>query len=324
MTVQEIMTKTFQLAGEPSDLCPFTVPGDPTTFDPTLALAGSLPLLGWINEAMIRIANWEDADGTIVRFAHLRKSMYFKTLAVKAGDVISGTSDTIEIDAFNPLNRVGQFNGWVVEVTNTVTGEVQIRLVVKTTGVLAANSVLTVHRDWDTVPDLTCTYRLYKRYFPFVPSPVATSVDDYGIEGDPVNEIHDILKLKDLNSLSELSTPKRTETFSATVLTKGIPTEFKFENGGILFNTPWDQNRSYEILYYANPRPLSAVTDRIEFPAPFHEAIKLWAVHMIQMRDQDFNGAYATKRETQELMRTLRLQGEFNHEQENSGFVVYS
>jgi len=323
MTVREMMTKVFQLSGEPSDLCPYVTPGDPATFDLTLGVPGATPLLEWINQAIVRIANWEYPDGTILRFKHLRKNLYWKAFALKAGDVLSGTVDSINVDGFNPLNRNGQFTGWVVEVVDSVGLQLQKRLVIRCTGDLADNSVLTVHQDWDVVPDSTWTYRLYKRFFEFVPVPVAGSVDDFMAIGNLVDDVADVLRIRDLISGTDLAQPKHTELFTSTLLTKAIPSLYMVEGNRVTFDSPWDLGRSYEMLYYAHPQSLATVNDVLGLPRPFHEAVVQWAVHSIQMREQDFNGAYATKRDLQELMQTLRNQGEMMLDEEQSGMTVW-
>lgn len=325
MNVQEMMIKVFQLAGEPSDLCPYVTPGDPTTFDAALGQPGSLPLLAWINQALTRIAQWEYPDGTVLRFRHLRKNLFFKSKPAMTGDVLASTADTISIDGFNPLNRASQFNGWVLEVYDAATQNTQKRLVIATSGALAANSVLQVHQDWDFPPTVGfSTYKLYKSFFEFVPTPVAGSVDDYMLAGDVIEELCDVLGVRDLTGTVDLTTAAQGERFTATQLSKAIPTMFSMEGRQIKFDSPWDLARAYEILYYAFPKQLAAVTDVPDLPRPFHEAIVQWAVHSIQMREQDFNGAYATKRDLQELMQTLRNQGVLSMENETTGFSIYN
>lgn len=324
MNVQEMMTKVFQLAGEPSDLCPYNTPGDPATFDLTFAVPGSSQLLAWINQALVRIANWKYGDETILRFRHLRKSMFFKHKPEMTGSVVAGAADTVSIAGFAPANAVNQFNGWIIVVTHSVTGVVQKRLVVSTAGVGAVDSVLQVHQDWDSVPDALCTYALYKRFYTFVPAPVAGTVDEYMISGDIVNEIGDVIGVRDLVSNSDLQQAPQGERFTSTQLSLAIPSMFSIDGKKLVFDSAWNQSRSYEILYYAHPILITSVSQAIDIPVPFHEAIVQWAVHSIQMREQDFNGAYATKRDLQELMQTLRNNGEMMLDEEQVGFSVYS
>ena len=320
MTVQELMTRVFQLAGEPSDLCPYTVPGDPTTFDVTLGVPGSLPLLGWINQALLRICNWEYPDGTILRFRHLRKSLFFKSRAALVGTASAGGVDTMTIAGFGALNAVNQFSGWVLTITGG-TGIGQVRVVVGDTG--GNPDVLQVHLDWVTVPDNTSTFSLCKRFFDLVSVPVAGSVTDYGIPINGITQIVDVLKIRDVTTLQDMGRAMRTDLFTATMINKGLPTSFLMEGSRLVFDVPFEGKRAFEIIYYSQPAPLTAITSEVGLGSPFHEAIMLWAVHSLQMRNQDFNGAYATKRDMQELMQTLRNGDEMNMENEQSGMVVW-
>ena len=323
MTVQELMTRAFQLSGEPSDLCPFVTPGDPVTFDTGFTQSSTLALLGWLNTAIARIANWEYPDGTMLRFRNLRRSLVFKTKAALSQAVVIGGTDTVEIMGFSGLNRAGQFDGWIVDVT-AGTGIGQRRLVIATTGVGANNSVLQVAVDWAVVPDSSSTVSLYKRFFEFVPVPVTGTVDDYHLPGDSVNLIGDVTMVRDIVSMQDLDKAGQTELFTATMLTPGIPSMFMASGSRLVFDVPFSGKRSYEAVYYGHPVPIVAVTDPLPMSLPFHEAVMDWMVHSLQMRAQDFNGAYATKRDLQELMQTLRNSGELDLDNVNSGFVLYS
>lgn len=322
MNVQEMMIKVFQLAGEPSDLCPYTIPGDPLTFDVTLVVPGALPLLSWINQALLRISNWEYPDGSILRFRSLRKSLYFKAKPAFTGTVISATTDSVTLLGFAPNNRDDQFNGWLIEIDSGL-GNGQKRLVIDTDGLTVNNSTLTVHQDWVIQPDTTSTFKLYKRFFKLTPVMAVATVDEYHILADGSNEFGDILNIRDITTLQDLAQPLKTDLFTAGILSKGVPSSFMLEGDQITFDVPFDTSRTYEVQYYAHPTKLVNINSVTELTAPFHEAIVQWAVHSLQMRDQDFNGAYATKRDLQELMNSLRNSGEMNYENTQTGVTVW-
>ena len=320
MNVQEIMTKVYQLAGEPSDLCPYTNPGDPATFD--FATAGAVALLSWVNQAVMRIANWEYPDGTILRHRALRKTLNFIVPTPLTGLVLAAGLDTLDIAGFPGLNRVGQFDNWIVEITGG-TGVGQKRFIVNSTGAGAANVQLVLLEEWATVPDTTSTYALYRRHSKFVAAPVAGSVDDQYISLDYPRYVADVLAVQDLLTKSVLEQLAQTETLTSTIGQTGVPSMFTVRGDELLFDVAPTSKRVYQLLYYAHPAAIAAVTDRLELSAPFHEAVVQWAVHSIQMREQDFNGAYATKRDLQELMSTLRLTGEMEMDMVNSGVSVW-
>lgn len=317
-----MMTKAFELSGEISDLCPYNTPGDSTTFDTTLTIVGATRLLEWINDAVVRICNWQYGDGHIVRIKNLFQSKMFVGKAALTTTVASATSTSLTIAAFSPLNKTSQFDGWIVETT-AGTGSGQTRLVISTSGTLATQSTLTVHKAWDTTPDGTTTIKLYKRFFNFVPNPTVGTVDEYHVDLDGKSKISDVLKVRDIEGSTDLEPKNRSDQFTATLLTKGLPTSYTRFGNQLLFDTAYDSARAYEILFYAYPTALTAYTDEPELPVSFHMPVVLWATHMIQKRSQDFNGSYATYRTLVEMMQSLRNQGAFEGEYEAAGFNIF-
>lgn len=322
MNTQELMTKVFELAGEPSDLCPYNTPGDSTTFDTTLTIDGAVKLLSWLNEAVIRICNWQYGDGHIVRIKNLFQSKLFTTKAAITATVASATSTTLTIAAFSPLNQANQFDGWIVETT-AGTGSGQKRLVIATSGTLATPSTLTVHKAWDTALDGTTTIKLYKRFFTFIPNPTAGTVEEYHLNLDAKSKVSDVLKVRDIEGASDLEPKNRSDQFTASILTSGLPSLYTRFGNKLLFDTAYDAARAYELLFYAYPTALVAYTDEPDLPVSFHMPVILWATQMIQKRMQDFNGSYATYRTLVEMMQSLRNQGAFEGEYEAAGFAVW-
>jgi hypothetical protein len=79
------------------------------------------------------------------------------------------------------------------------------------------------------------------------------------------------------------------------------------------------------LVYYGHPTPITADTAPVELdvPSPYHEAIALWTAHFLLQRSQDFNGAYALKRDLMDLMQTLRMNDSLSLTEELTGFHVY-
>jgi hypothetical protein len=320
MDAQEIMSKVFEMAGEPEDLRPWVTAGDPTTFD--ITIAGAVRLLSWVNQAVVRIANWQFPDGAIVRARSLLKKKYFQNQAALTGTAISATATTLVWAALNPLNEVDQFNGWLV-VTTGGTGEGQTREIIGCSGVGTADCTMTVHKEWDTVPDGTTTFKVYKRIFKLLSAVVPGSVSDYHIDLDPVSDISDIVKITDIEGAVDLAIVEYNDLLTGTRVSDTTASSFARFGDEIWLDSANSQARTYELTYYKHPTPLAAATDVPEMSAPFHEAIVDWAVHTLLMREQDFTGAYAVKRDLQELMQTLRMQGRLEGMHERGGITVF-
>jgi hypothetical protein len=320
MNAQEIMSKVFELVGEPEDLRPYATPGDPLTFD--INLTGAVRLLSWVNQAVVRIANWSFPDGAILRARSLLKKMYFQNKAALTGTALSATADSLTWIGLTPLNTVNQFNGWLITTTGGI-GEGQTREIIACVGANAANCVMTVHKTWDVTPDATTTFKLYKRMFKLLPVVVVGSVSDYHIYLDPISNISDVLKITDIEGSTDLSIVDYNDVLTGTRISNSPPSSFARLGDEIWFDSAYDTARSYELTYYKHPTLLALATDVPELPVPFHEAIVEWAVHTLLMRSQDFTGAYATKRDLQDLMQTLRMQGRLEGMYERGGVTVF-
>ena len=316
MTLRELMERTFWDSGEPSDLCPYATPGDETTFDSTLP--GALKLIRYLNNAQLRIANWKFRDGRILRFRSLRGRVYFASGDPITGTVTSATARSLVIDTLGS-DVADQFNGWLVAIVSG-SGSGQIRLITDTTVVVPVT--LTIDSDWDTIPDATSVYELYKGFFRFV-SAATYPYQAYHILLDPIASLVDVMRVRDVSASVDLGRTYYNDMFTASVKTTGIPSTYQVFGNELWFDAAPTENRSYEMLYIKNPAALVNATDVPEIPESYQEAISLWVTHNIMRMNQDFDGSYATKRELEDLMQMLRLSGEFEMELDAGGIVVW-
>lgn len=318
MTTQEIVEQVFRESGEPSDLLPYTTLGDESTFD--LTTPGAVKLLRYVNQALVRIANWVFRDGTYLRLRGLMCKAYFKSGAPVEDQATAGSSITVSMPGL-ATNVVDQYRGWVIEVYEG-TGIGQRRLILANTVEMTGSIIATVHSAWDTVPDATSKVRLYKNFFTFVGT-LAAPYAAYHIAVDPVTGVQDVMKVRDLETFSDLTPTDKNEVFTAGLLQPGIPAEYKVMGNQILMNIPVADSRTYEMVYLKQPAVLTNAAQVPDIPLQYHEAIVLWAVHNVQRLNADYDGAYATKREMYDLMETLRTQGAFDYEMEQTGMTVY-
>lgn len=319
MTTQEIMEQVYKEAGEPSDLCPYTVPGDDTTFD--ITTPGAVRLLRYVNQALVRIANWQFPDGRAMRFKNLIERIYFQSNAPLPDVVSDAAAGTITVLGFT-TNVVDQFRGWIVEVTSGIaTG--QRALVIGNTVGGGGECILRLATTLGTLPVAADTVNLYKGFWKFVGASIQ-DVDAYHIPVDSGTEMLDVMRVRDVELLQDLTPTERTDIFTAGILQPGVPSLYRVMGGSIYVDVPVSEPRTFEMVYLRQPRSLAAVADRPELPLQFHEAIVMWATHNIQRLNSDYDGAYATKRELETLLSTVRLQGYNDMELEDGGFTVYS
>lgn len=318
MNTQEILTLAYQSAGEPTDLCPFTDPSDPTTF--TLSTREAQDLLRIANMALRRIANWRFRSGRILRHRNLYSQMYFVAKGPVTGTVVSATDTTVRLEALGS-DVEDELNGWLIEITDG-TGAGQLRLIVDTT-LAGAQPVAEVSEAWDTNPDATSEYALYKSFFKFVPAATPGTYLDYEIGLDPINTLVDVIRIRDIVDSTDLDRSQKEEFFSSSLTTKGTPTTFKVLGDRIAFDAAPDTRRTYEIFYVRNPAMLTTATQEPELPYMYHEAVILWMVHYIQRLNQGFEVAAQTAAELNNLMETLRLQSMSEHEFEQGSLLIY-
>lgn len=319
MTTQEIMEQVWREAGEPTDLNPYATPGDETTFD--ITLPGSVKLLRYVNQALVRIANWQFPTGRSMRFKNLVERAYFKSNAPLNDTVLSATADTFTITGLS-ANAADQFRGWVVEIT-AGTGAGQRALIITNTVEVGGECRCSVAVPWTTEPDATSEVSLYKNFWRFVGNSTQP-IDDYNIKVDSRTEMLDVMRVRDVVLLQDLTPTERTDIFTAGILQPGLPTLYRVMGGAIYFDVPVAEPRTFEVVYLRQPRTLTLAQDIPELPLQFHEAMIMWATHNIQRLNNDYDGAYATKRELETLLSTVRLQGNNDMEMEDGGMTVFS
>lgn len=318
MTTQDIIEEVFETLGEPTDLEINATPGDPSTF--SIALAGSQRILRVVNQALVRIANWRYRDGRILRMRPLYSQMLWKNAGPLVVTASGGTASTVEFPAFtNPVTD--QFAGWWAEITDG-TGVGQKRMVISDTSA-GGTTTANVASDWGTNPDATSKITFRKNFAALVSPSLAGDVYGYHVKLDPAVGVGDILRIRDVVDNVDLGRSYVGETYTGGSMEVGIPAEFAMYGNRIVFDVSVDESRSYELLYYRNPIAVAAGADVPEIPVAFHDAITLYAIHKLQLRAQDYDGQYVTKRNLSDMMEELRLVGTMSYEMDNMSIVVW-
>ena len=239
--------------------------------------------------------------------------MYFQT-AYYTGTVSSATSTTCTL-APAAAAITDYYNGWVLEIS-AGTGSGQTRLIVD----YDVSRITTVHKAWDTTPDNTSTYKLYKRFMKFVSSTDSTA--DENITLDPNTELLSPLKIIDTEAETVLQRADRTEAFINSMTSNGDPTSYYYYDNQIVFDYSVAENRWFKLEYIRILPNLTLGSDVPLIPEQFHDAIVLYAYWWGLMRSQEDTTAYSIKRNLIDLMNSLATAIEYDYERENQGLTV--
>jgi hypothetical protein len=306
MTTEEMIVEVFEALGEPSDLFPYTsgtVVVDMTT-------VGAIKILKWLNRGYKRILNWKFPNGHQVRFPVQQGEIFFSTV-VKSGTVASATPTEVTLDGGVMAND-DQYNGWIVEIL-AGTGQGQVKVIVDFT----AARVATLADAWDTVPDGTSTYALYKRSYSFRGA-AAVDVSE-NIPLNPIDQIASVLKITDVEGVMDLAVGGGIEGFSSGLLSHGTPSSYILLGNRIVFDVAADEVIWYRMEYSKVPEELALALDEPELPETFHEALILYAQWIGLRRSQEWGGAYSTKKDIEDLMQTLKTSIEMSYERMDIG-----
>lgn len=269
MTLGGVIKSVYEELGEPSDLNPATV--------------GIPKLRNAVNDAQDVIAQWIDDRGRKVYFREMDAQIGFETV-VKTGTL--GTQASQKIIVLPSAASPARYVDWVL----TVGGESRKVLF---SGVSGLFDELTVNKAFTGVLD-GASYILSKVEYHF------TGIDAIDTDGLRVAEI---LRIFDSDSETELEeTATRDYLFGAG---SGVPRQWRHKGSGLLFDVAPNEVRHYVLHVKRLPTKLEDQTDLIDLPEAFIQPLVLRTVWWGYRRMQDFQAAYATKKEFQELMTRL-------------------
>jgi hypothetical protein len=315
---RQLMIGSFRLGGEPSDLNPYLVPGDRTTFDATLASDGAQGLLELVNGSVVRIANWTFPNGTILRFRKLTSVKIFQAKR-NSYAVASGSVKTAVFPVSALVEVGGCYDGFTaIVVSGTGSGE---SAMVGSTVVAGGNVTLNFVDTLDTALDATSVIELARNWISFVdPAAPVLYQNDVAIENAGIGEI---LRVRGIGSKVDLEPKPRTEWFTGNAGKEASPTQYWSQGGRLYFDSVVPKDMWFEMLYIRQPEALVASDQELEIPLQFHEAVTLHAGHRMLLEQQDFNGAYALKRTLEEFMSTIRLEGSLERGAEELSLVLW-
>jgi len=318
-----MIVQVYEDIGEPTDRCPYSDPSDFTTFD--ITTAGATRIKKVLNQALVRIANWRNTDGTALKIRGLFARKYFTVGKARSGTVRSATTTSILVDTDADLTMGLDLSRYVLTVDDGV-GEGQKFLVVKTESVTDGDGDhlrFTVAGSFDPLPELGNTVTLKRNFARLLTDAEFNAEEDEDLNLDPYRDVMDVVKIRDVNNGSDLEKTMREDILTANLLSEGTPASYRVIGNEIVFDAIPDERIVLELVYVRNPPEMVMGTDVPELPESLHEAMVFWAVHSFQRNQQSYDKAYATKRELVEMIAQLRTQGHFDNDLDQGGLVIY-
>lgn len=317
MTVKELIIETWNNLGRQTTYQPLTDVNDEDTFD--LTLDGSAKLLSWLNRAYKRLAFWKGPDNTYLKFPAFYSTLNFKTTSY-AGTLSTATTTTFTFPASftsgTPSSTDDYYNDWLIEITGG-TGAGQLRLIADYTG---ASLTGTVSFAFDTSPDDTSEFSIYKSFFDIVPSTDERATDSIAL--DPIDQIFTVQRIIDLEEQQFIEHGSRTDDFANNLITPGEPTLFVKEGNRIVFNYAIDTPRWYRMEYLKIPTDLTLETDEPLLPEAWHEVIIAYMTWIGHKQNMENDAAWSWRQDMERLIQTLIQPDEIQFEKEDCGFVI--
>jgi len=280
--------------------------GNPSELDPDV---DSTKLDQICNEGQRQLALWRDPiTGRMSRFRSLMAELYFKPKVITGTVGAGSTTSTVVLDT-EVGTQDDRYNGWVVEIGGI------IKYITDYTG---STRTATVHALYGTAPAAGVAYKLYKRFWLFIPStdPWASSPSGEHIVLPTTSTIYraegnfvEILRMQDLTQHRYIEQAMRSDDFMEFIDSSGDAQEWYRFGNKLYVDTNIDEaDRSYRLEYYRLPTDMSADSDTPEIPEMFHYGIILWATAWGYRRAQESSDLYSTNRELVDFMRSTLSQ----------------
>ena len=164
------------------------------------------------------------------------------------------------------------------------------------------------------------TGKVYKREWRFVDA--FSDAAFFEIPLNPVTEIEAVQRITQIDNGRQLHRALSTDYYPIMIGKTGDPTSYYSLSSSLIFDVAPKEPTWYQLEYYAMPTPMTHVGMLPEIPEPFHEAIILYATWIGLRRYQEWNGAYATKRDIMDFMRTVRSSYSMNNELEEGYLFI--
>lgn len=318
-SVGDMIIEVFENLGESTDLNPYG-----STYGVVdLTTPGAQKLLKWLGRAYRKVGATQLSDGTFVRFRSFERDVFFTPTVVQATVVAIPATNQIQLSG---LIQNHGYVKWIVDIgaPDVNSQGTEQHIVIASDG--STNPILTLGDKLLATPSNGTLVNVYKKWFACSLNSGANYHTNEFIPVDPKEDFNAALWVYDLQMMRDLRRYDERTPLYMQVLTQLWPAMFwDLETpqgmwaaagigGGIEFDVPPMNGAVYELHYYGLSEALTTAAQLPLVPDQFSEMIVKWATKTGMLRDREWDGAYALRKEFEADMQTAIQDGAFRFE----------
>jgi hypothetical protein len=326
-TLGDMIREVYENLGESTDLYPYG-----STYGVVdLTTPGAQMLQRWVNRSFRKVCNSQLADGTFVRFRSLERKVFFRQTVVQATVVASADSTHLQLSGL--IQNHGYAN-WIVDIGAATTSSqgTEQHLVTGSDG--SANPILTLADALLATPTNGTLVNVYKKFWACSLNSGASYHTDEFIPVDPKEDFGSVLWVYDIQMQKDIRRWDEKTPLYKNVLTQLWPAMFvDIETpsggwgaagigGGLEFEVAPINGLTFELHYYGVSEALTTIGQYPLIPDVFCEPIIKWATKTGMLRDREFDGAYALRKEFESDMQTAIQDGALRFEYDQAGLWI--
>jgi hypothetical protein len=316
----DMIIETYENLGESSDLSPY----GSTYGTVDLTTDGAKKILKWLNRAYRKVCNTQLPDGTFIRFRSLERHAFFTQTVLNLTVMAVPTTNQIQITGLLPI--ANKYSNWIIDLgasSADAQGTEQHLVIANDT---TATPILTLANPFTTTPSIGSKVNVYKKWFACSLNSGANYHTNEFIAVNPKEDFLSALWIYDIQSMRDIKRYEEKAPLRKNVLTQLYPGMFwdletpaggwpaSGIGGGIEFDVAPTNGLTFELHYYGLNEALLTSSQQIMIPDQFSEMIIKWATKTGMLRDREWDGAYALRKEFETDMATAIQDGAFRFE----------
>jgi hypothetical protein len=319
-TVEDMVIEVYENLGESTDLNPYGL----TYGTVDLTTAGAQRLLKWLNQAYRKVCNTKLADGTFVRFRTLERHAFFSQNIINSTVISIPATNQIQIDGLFPV--ANKYSNWIIDLgaADADSQGTEQHLVIASDD--SDPPVLTLDKAFSTTPTVGDAVNVYKKWWACSLNSGADYHDNEFIAVDPREDFLSALWIYDLQSMRDIKRYEEKAPLRKNVLTAIYPGMFwdletpsggwpaSGIGGGIEFDVAPTNGLTFELHYYGVSEALTTASQQIMIPDSFASVIIKWATRIGMIRDREWDGQYALRKEFEYDIQSAVQDGAFRFE----------